>query len=99
MGDVRLYRLMESTSVEYLPVEHFRELGIEATQVELVDGKLQLDPCFFSLGIRIFTKVTPYWLDKTQKLRQLTFRLSGARCLREAADKVSELVRSTTSCL
>jgi hypothetical protein len=45
----RIYRLVESTSKRYLSVDHLRELGIEATQVELSQskGKLQFDPCFF----------------------------------------------------
>ena len=89
----RLYRLIESTSVEYLSVDHLRELGIEATQVDLAHGKLQFDPCFFQPQQHNLHERYPF-LDKTQKLRKLTFRLSWDRCLRKAADEVAELVRT-----
>lgn len=89
----RLYRLIESTSVEYLSVDHLRELGIEATQVDLADGKLQFDPCFFQPQQHNLHERYPL-LDKTQKLTELTFRVSLDRCLRETADEVAELVRT-----
>lgn len=79
--------------MEYLSVDHLRELGIEATQIDLADGKLQFDPCFFQPQHHNLHERYPL-LDKTQKLRELTFRLSWDRCLREAADKVAEFVRT-----
>lgn len=89
----RLYRLIESTSLEYLSVDHLRELGIEATQVDLADGKLQFDPCFFQPQQHSLHERYPL-LDKTQELGKLTFQRSWDDCIREAADRGVELVRT-----
>jgi hypothetical protein len=89
----RIYRLIESTSVEYPPVDHLRELGIEARQVDLADGKLQFDPCFFQPQQHNLHEKYPL-LDKTQKLRELSFRSSWDRCLRQAADEIAKWVRT-----
>lgn len=45
----QIYLLVENTSLRYVSVNHLRELGIEAKQVELSQSndKLQFDPCFF----------------------------------------------------
>jgi hypothetical protein len=89
----RLYRLMESTSMQYLSVDHLRELGIEATQVELTDGKLQFNTWFFQPQHHNHHESYPL-LDETQKLRELTFRLSWNRCLRQATDDMAKLIRT-----
>ncbi|OOQ90588.1 hypothetical protein PEBR_03763 [Penicillium brasilianum] len=89
----RLYRLIESTSLEYLSVDHLRELGIEATQIDLADGKLQFDPYFFQPQQHSLHERYPL-LDKPQKLRKLTFQRSWDRCILEAADEGVELVRT-----
>jgi len=89
----RLYRLIESTSVEYLSVDYLRELGISATQVDLADGKLQFDPCFFHPQQHNLHERYPL-LDKTQKLKELSSRVSWDGSLRKAADTVAEWVRT-----
>jgi hypothetical protein len=87
----RLYRLVESTSLKYLSVEHLHELGIEAKQIELTDDKLQFDPCFFQPQHQNFHKTYPM-LDKTRE-KGLSWRPDWDRCLHGAAGVVAHHVR------
>ncbi|KAJ5358452.1 uncharacterized protein N7496_010865 [Penicillium cataractarum] len=64
----RLHRFMDKTTLKYLSIEKLHELGIEATQVELLKGdKLQFNPSFFEPQHHNLHQTYPL-LDKTKKI-------------------------------